>query len=106
MGFGSSNETWCNAELRQERGELLLLTSDPDAECQADGEFEAAIEIARAQGAKLPELRASVARARLWAAGGKRKQARYILTPIYGWFSEGFETPDLVEAGSLLADLQ
>jgi class 3 adenylate cyclase/predicted ATPase len=102
----TNSETWCNAELRQERGELLLLASDPDAESQADGEFEAAIEIATAQGAKLPKLRASVARARLWAARGKRQEARDILTPIYSWFSEGFDTRDLVEARALLADLQ
>ena len=78
----------------------------PDAETQADREFQAAIETAAAQGAKLSELRASVARARLQAARGKRRQARDILTPIYGWFSEGLETRDLVEARALLADLQ
>ena len=102
----ANNETWCSAELHRERGELLLLASGHDAETQADTEFQAAIEIATAQGAKLPELRASVARARLQAARGKRQQAREILTPIYGWFSEGLEMRDLVEAHSLLADLQ
>ena len=75
-------------------------------ENQADKEFQAAIETAAAQGAKLPELRASVARARLQAARGRRQQARDILAPIYGWFSEGLETRDLVEARMLLADLQ
>ena len=83
-----------------------MLASGHDAETQADKEFQAAIEIAAAQGAKLPELRASVARARLLAARGERRQARDILTPIYGWFSEGLEARDFVEARSLLAQLQ
>ena len=100
-----NNESWCNAELHRERGQLLLLASGNDAETQADKEFQAAIEIAAAQGAKLPELRASVARARLLAARGERRQARDILTPIYGWFSEGLETRDFAEARSLLAQL-
>ena len=103
----ANNESWRNAELHRERGELLLLASGPDAETQADKEFEAAIETAMAQGAKLPELRASVARARLWAANGKRKQAREVLTPIYAWFNEeDLETRDLTEARMLLASLQ
>jgi hypothetical protein len=73
---------------------------------RAEREFQAAIEIAAAQGAKLPELRARIARARLAAARGERQQARDILTPIYGWFSEGLETRDLMDARLLLADLQ
>ena len=101
-----NNESWCNAELHRERGQLLLLASGNDAETQADRAFQAAIEIAAAQGAKLPELRASVACARLLAARGDRRQARDILTPIYGWFSEGLEARDFVEARSLLAQLQ
>jgi predicted ATPase len=99
----ANNESWCNAELHREHGELLLLASG--AETQADSEFQTAIEIAVAQGAKLPELRASVSRARLLASRGNRQQARDILTPIYGWFNEGLETRDLVEARTLLADL-
>ena len=101
----ANHETWCSAELHRERGELLLLASGHDAETQADKEFQAAIEIAAAQGAKLPELRASVARARLLAARGERRQARDILTPIYGWFSEGLEARDFAETRSLLAQL-
>jgi predicted ATPase len=102
----ANSETWCSAGLHQERGELLLLAGREDAENEADREFEAAIETAAAQGAKLPELRASVARARLLAARGRRQQAGHLLVPIYGWFSEGFETRDLVEARALLARLQ
>ena len=85
---------------------MLLLTSGPDAETQADKEFQAAIETAADQGAKLPELRASVARARLRARRGERRQAREILAPIYDWFSEGLETRDFEEARTLLAELQ
>ena len=102
----ANHETWCCAELHRERGELLLRASGHDAESQADKEFKAAIETAVAQGAKLPELRASVARARLLVARGKRRQAREIVMPIYGWFSEGLETRDFVEARSLLAQLR
>jgi class 3 adenylate cyclase/predicted ATPase len=102
----ANTESWCNVELHRERGELLLMAAGEKAENQADAEFKAAIETAVAQGAKLPELRASVARARLQAARGRRQQARDILRPIYGWFSEGLETRDLVEARTLLAELQ
>lgn len=102
----ANSESWCSAELHRERGELLLLAAREDAENQADCEFETAIETAAAQRAKLPELRASLAHARLRAARGKRQQARDILAPIYGWFSEGLETRDLEEARMLLADLR
>jgi len=101
----ASHESWCNAELHRERGELLL-AGPAKAEQQADAEFETAIEIAATQGAKLPELRATVARARLLAGRGDWRKARDMLTPIYRWFGEGAETPDLVAARRLLADLQ
>ena len=101
----ANSENWCSAELHRERGELLLLAAREDAENQADYEFETAIETAAAQRAKLPELRASLARARLQVALGRREKARDILAPIYGWFSEGLETHDLEEARMLLADL-
>lgn len=101
----ASLESWCDVGLHRERGELLLLAAGEEAENQADAEFTAAIKIAAAQGAKLPELRASVARARLHAARGMRQQARDALVPIYSWFSEGLETLDIVEARNLLADL-
>ncbi|WP_456635656.1 hypothetical protein [Bradyrhizobium sp. USDA 10063] len=101
----ASLESWCDVELHRERGELLLLAAGQEAENQADAEFAAAIEIAAAQGAKLPGLRASFARARLHAARGMRQQARDALGPIYSWFSEGLETRDLVDARKLLAGL-
>jgi class 3 adenylate cyclase/predicted ATPase len=102
----ATSESWCDAELHRERGELLLLATDAESENQADAEFLIAIETAATQGAKLPELRASVARARLHAERGRWHQARNMLEPIYGWFSEGFEMRDFVEARTLLADLQ
>jgi predicted ATPase len=101
----ANSESWCNVELHRERGELLLMAAGEEAENQADAEFKAAIETAVAQGAKLPELRASVARAKLQVARGRRQQARDILAPIYSWFSEGLETSDLAEARTFLADL-
>ena len=101
----ASLESWCAVELHRERGELLLLAAGQQAENQADAEFETAIKIAAAQGAKLPELRASVARARFQASRGMRREARDALVPIYSWFSEGLETLDLMEARKLLADL-
>jgi predicted ATPase len=102
----ANRESWCSVELHRQRGELLLMAAGQDAENQADAEFNAAIQTAVAQGAKLPELRASVARARFLATRGRRRQAREILAPSYGWFSEGLETPDLVQARTLLATLQ
>jgi predicted ATPase len=101
----ANSETWCNAELHRERGELLLLAAGPDAENQADAEFRIAIETAAAQEARLPELHASVARARLQASQGRRQHARDILAPIFAWFCEDWETRDLVEARTLLANL-
>jgi predicted ATPase len=70
------------------------------AEVEAD--LRTAIDIARRQGAKFFELRATIALARLWAGEGERHKARVLLTPVYGWFTEGFGVPDLVEARALL----
>lgn len=100
----ASLESWCSAELHRRRG-MIFLADSTRAE-EADGEFRAASETAATQSAKLLELRAGIARARLQAARGDWQKARDVLSPIYRWFSEGFETPDLVEARSLLAALQ
>ena len=69
---------------------------------KAEGYFERALETARRQQAKSWELRAAISMARLWLDQGKRQQARELLAPIYGWFTEGFDTPDLKEAKALL----
>jgi predicted ATPase len=64
-----------------------------------------ALAVARAQQAKSFELRAATSMARLWCEQGKRDQARDLLAPVYGWFTEGFDTPDLREAKALLDEL-
>jgi predicted ATPase len=90
------------AELYRVRGELLLDTRDQSA---AEGSFATALAVARQQNAKLWELRASTSLARLWRDQGKRSEARDLLAPVYGWFTEGFDTRDLKEAKTLLAEL-
>jgi predicted ATPase len=77
---------------------------DPDA-AKARAHFERAIAIARAQKAKSWELRAATSMARLLRDHGKRQQARDLLAPVYGWFTQGFDTADLKEAKALLDEL-
>jgi tetratricopeptide (TPR) repeat protein len=101
-----NHESWCNAELERERGELLLLNPSEDAREEADVAFRRAIDIAADQGAKMVELRASVALARLWAECSERKKAFDVLAPIYDWFTQGFDTPDLRRATTLLGELR
>ncbi|MBN1658803.1 MAG: AAA family ATPase [Anaerolineae bacterium] len=83
-------------------GELLLQYGERAAAADC---FELAIDVARRYGMRWWELRATVSRARLWAEQGRREQARAALAEVYGWFTEGFDTPDLIEARALLADL-
>jgi class 3 adenylate cyclase/predicted ATPase len=90
------------AELYRVRGELLLATEDAG---QAEESFCTALEIARRQSAKLWELRAVTSLARLWRAQGKWAEARDLLASVYGWFTEGFDTPVLQEARALLDEL-
>ena len=71
-------------------------------EAKAEAHFDRALSIARAQQAKSWELRAAMSMARLWRGLGKRGEARDLLAPIYGWFTEGFDTADLKEAKALL----
>jgi hypothetical protein len=90
------------APLHLIRGDLLIgLGDSPTAETS----FQKSIDVARRQSAKLYELRASTSLARLWRDQGKRTEARDLLTPVYGWFTEGFDTPVLQEAKSLLDEL-
>lgn len=98
-----SGQRWCEAELHRAKGELLARASDvPRAESCLQG----SLLIARRQGAKLAELRAACTLAYLWREQGKRNEARDLLQSIYGWFTEGFETPDLKEAKALLDALR
>jgi predicted ATPase len=84
---------------------LQPLTPNPQAEAEAEECFWKAIEIARQQQAKSLELRAAVSLSRLWQHQGKRAEAHALLAPIYGWFTEGFDTADLQEAKALLEEL-
>jgi predicted ATPase len=81
---------------------VLAQTGDT---AEAASWFQRAIDTARCQQSKLLELRAATSLARLWRDQGKRSQARDLLAPVYGWFTEGFDTADLKEAKALLDDL-
>jgi class 3 adenylate cyclase/predicted ATPase len=95
---------FCEAEVSRLKGELLLRQSLPDEQA-ADVSFQQALDVARRQEAKALELRAAMSLARLWQQQGKRVEARELLAPIYGWFTEGFDTADLQEAKALLEAL-
>jgi predicted ATPase len=100
----TTKEKWGEAEIHRTAGEIALMSPEPDA-AKAQAHFERAIAIARAQQAKSWELRAATSLARLWRDHGKRQQARDLLAPVYGWFTEGFDTADLKEAKALLDEL-
>jgi predicted ATPase len=92
----ATGERWFEAEVSRIAGKIALLSPAPDAS-NAEAYFEHALSIARQQQAKSWELRAAMSMARLWRDQGKRDEARYLLAPVYGWFSEGFDTLDLKE---------
>jgi predicted ATPase len=102
--MATTKETWWEAEVNRVAGEILLMSPEPD-EAKAQTHFERALLVARQQQAKSWELRAAVSLARLWRSQGKQKQARELLAPVYGWFTEGFDTRDLKEAKALLEGL-
>ena len=79
-------------------------SSYPDP-AKAEDSFRTALAIDREQGTRGYELRAATSLARLWREQGRRADAHELLAPIYGWFTEGFDTPDLKEAKALLAEL-
>jgi predicted ATPase len=89
------------AELQRLKGQLILQQS-PDNTPKAESCFQQAISIAQNQSAKSWELRAATSLARLWQQHGKRQEATDLLAPVYGWFTEGFDTADLKEAKALL----
>ena len=92
------------AEVYRLQGALLLQQATPEA-ARAEACFQQALAIARRQQAKSWELRAATSLARLWQQQGKRTEARELLAPIYGWFTEGFDTADLQDAKALLEAL-
>ena len=100
----SSKERWCEAEVYRVGGEVELKSSAPKI-AKAEAYFEHALAVSRQQQAKSWELRASMSLARLWRDQGKVQQARELLAPVYGWFTEGFDTRDLKEAKKLLDEL-
>ena len=93
-----------DAELHRQRG-ALLLRKTPNDVTAAEAAFMRAIEVARSQQTRTFELRAAMGMARLWRDQGKAQQARELLAPVYGWFTEGFDTRDLKDAKALLEEL-
>src|SRR5215469_14123968 len=97
-----TGERWLDAELYRHKGRLLLRQGHAEA---AEELYREALNIAVEQEAKLWELRAAVSLARLRRDQGRRTEAYDLLAPIYGWFTEGFDTPDLKEGKALLEEL-
>jgi predicted ATPase len=100
---GQSGERWPEAEIYRLKGELLASVGDAGTEAQRS--LLRSVEVAREQQARSSELRAATSLARLWAERGERQKARDLLAPIYGWFTEGFDTADLQDAQTLLEAL-
>jgi predicted ATPase len=98
----ATKEKWCEAEVHRTAGEIALLARDA---AKAEAYFERALAVARGQQANSWELRAAMSMARLWRDQGRRAEAHDLLAPIYGWFTEGFNTRDLKEAKALLGTL-
>jgi predicted ATPase len=99
-----TGERQYEAELYRLKGELLLKQDIPDVQ-EAESCLRQAVAVAYQQQAKSLELRAAMSLSRLWQHYGKRVEARELLAPVYGWFTEGFDTADLQEAKVLLAAL-
>ena len=99
-----TGERYYEAELHRLKGELLLQHAAPEVS-HAETCFQQSLDIARRQQAKSLELRAAMSLSRLWHQQGKRDEAYALLAPIYGWFTEGFDTADLQEAKALLEEL-
>jgi predicted ATPase len=92
------------------RAELLLMQDVPQpaglrSQAEAENSFLRAIDVGHQQRARSWELRATTGLARLWQAQGKKDEARQMLAAIYGWFTEGFDTPNLIEARALIEEL-
>jgi len=99
MAINASNERWWEAEIHRLKGVLMLSQGNA---AQSESCFKRSIRIARQQQANSLELRAATSLARLWGDQGRRAKARDLLAPVYGWFTEGFDTPDLKDARGLL----
>ena len=99
-----TGERWFEAELYRLKGGVMLSLPEDDGR-EAEGCFRRALDIARHQQAKSWELRAATSLARLRRDQGRRVEARELLAPVYGWFTEGFDTADLKDAKALLDEL-
>jgi hypothetical protein len=95
---------WWAAEIQRLRG-VLLLRQPGTPQAEAEAWLQRALDVARRQEAKSLELRAAMSLGRLWQQQGKRTEAYDLLAPVYGWFTEGFDTADLQEARALLEEL-
>ena len=104
-GIDTTKERWFEADLNRIAGEVMRRSPESDA-TKVEAYFERALAIARQQRAKSWELRAAMSMARLWRSQGKSQQARELLAPVYGWFTEGFDTHDLKEAKALLDEFR
>ena len=97
-----SGERWWQAELHRLGGRLLVARGQHD---EGEACYRRAIEVSSGQGARMLELRAATSLARLWNDRGRNAEARDLLAPVYGWFTEGFDTLDLKEAKAVLDEL-
>jgi class 3 adenylate cyclase/predicted ATPase len=100
----TTKEKWCEPDILRIAGEIALISRERDA-VKAETYFERGLAVAREQQAKSWELRVAMSMARLWKSQGRRQQARDLIAPVYGWFTEGLETLDLREAKALLDEL-
>jgi predicted ATPase len=100
--IATTKESWWEAEVHNAAGEIALKGKDA---AKAETHFKHALSIAQEKQTKSFELRAAMSLARLWRDQGKPQQARELLVPVYGWFTQGFDTPDLKEAKALLGEL-
>jgi len=100
----TTGERWYESELYRLKGALLLQQSS-DNHAEAVSCFQHAISTAQNQQAKSLELRAAMSLSRLWQQQGKCQEAHDLLAPVYNWFTEGFDTPDLKDAKALLDEL-
>jgi predicted ATPase len=101
----ATNESFYESELHRLRAEFLLHLSLQQNHARAEAEWLQALEITQNQGARSLELRTATSLARLWRDQGRRTEAHDLLAPVYGWFTEGFDTADLKEAKALLEEL-
>jgi predicted ATPase len=101
----ATEERWSTAELLRVKGELVLLEDARNAAAAAERHFQQALDWARRQGALSWELRTATSIARLWRKQGRTTDARTLMVPVYGRFTEGFDSADLRAAKALIDDL-